>query len=134
MIIVSIRRSGTHFLKRALHGMDHVHVNSLTDVPDGIIIPMRHPEKVMRSWVNRGTGLDNFYQAWEKLDNLMPQAFLFDLESKNFDELEAYVGFAVNRDESETGHPHDIGHIMKGRMDEKMLKNILALPNVGAYF
>lgn len=134
--IVSIRRSGTHFVSRALRGnAEAVHVNSLTEEPTGkIVIPIRHPELVMRSWVNRGAGLDNFEKAWQKLDLLMPTSFLFDLERKNFDGLEAFVGFKVDRDESKIGHPNDIGHTKKGKLDRKMLKRIMNLPNVKEFF
>lgn len=152
IVVLSARRSGTHFTLRALnaldapqyrvvpddfHGVCRCHANGFDrDLHPSakIVIPMRHPEKVMQSWVNRGAELHNFYASWELIDSLIPESFLFDLERKNFDGLEQYTGIKVDRDTSVIGHKNDDGHTMQGEIDQEMLGRIMRLPNIREFF
>lgn len=105
--IVSVRCSGTHFLAECLGGASwyqedptadvvKLHVRD-SEVPKGrkIVIPWRAKELVAQSWLIRGCDMDLFRDAWSALEAV--DGFRFDMKTKPFDELEAFIGRPVKR-------------------------------------
>jgi hypothetical protein len=113
--VVSMRHTGTHFLSACLGGAEwysvnpsapvvKLHVRSLPKNLDRkIVVPWRDRELVKESWTSRGYDMRIFNEDWALYEAL--PGFRFDMDTKPFDALEAYVGKPVVRLTEVIRHP-----------------------------
>ena len=97
--------TGTHYICEVL-GLDmgtqaaHIRREGAIESVQGykVVMPLRHPALVAVTFKKRGWAERNgwsWLEQWQRLDDV--QGFFFPIETKPFDDLEAYVGYSVDR-------------------------------------
>lgn len=126
ILIVSLRASGSHYLWRMLSDQQipflqnsdetedllrgHIQDNTIERIREWadkgykLIIPVRPIEDIAKSWKGRRYVVDYLPRHVEYARSL--PGLRVDIKNPDFDAIEKYVGFTVNRDTSKVKDPN----------------------------
>jgi len=129
--IVSIPHNGTNFLNDLLvsHGIQpdlvvHCTPGTMEDIKacKNIIIPIRPPDDVAKSWASRGETYSGWLWMWKTLKTI--KGYRFFLEDKDLEGLSNHLGVELTSDWEPINHMEPKGEPNVSVADVKYARRI----------